>query len=129
MLIQEIRETLSMIEENHLDVRTITLGISLRDCAHPDVKVFCKNIYDKITKTAEHLVRVGDEIGAEYGVPVINKRVSVTPIAIAAESCKTDTYLPVAEALDRAAKEVGINFIGGFSALVDKGFTRGDRVL
>jgi uncharacterized protein (UPF0210 family) len=129
MLIQEIRETQSMIEEHHLDVRTITLGISLRDCAHPDVKVFCQNIYDKITKAAQHLVRIGDDIGAEYGVPVINKRVSVTPIAIAAESCKTDTYLPVAEALDRAAKEVGVNFIGGFSALVDKGFTRGDRVL
>ncbi|MBP2640280.1 MAG: hypothetical protein H6Q66_1231 [Firmicutes bacterium] len=127
--IQDILETNRMIEENKLDVRTITLGISLRDCAHPDTDIFCRNIYDKITRTAEHLVRVGEDIEAEYGIPIINKRISVTPIAIAAESCRTDSYVPVAQALDRAAKTVGVNFIGGFSALVEKGYTKGDRVL
>jgi uncharacterized protein (UPF0210 family) len=127
--IQDILETNRMIEENNLDVRTITMGISLRDCAHPDVKVFCRNIYDKITRTAERLVQTGEDIEAEYGVPIINKRISVTPIAIAAESCKTDNYLPVAEAMDAAAKAVGVNYIGGFSALVEKGYTKGDRIL
>ena len=127
--IQDILETNRMISENNLDVRTITMGISLRDCANPDIKTFCKNIYDKITVTAENLVKTGEDIEAEYGIPIINKRISVTPIAIVAESCKTDTYLPVAEALDKAAKAVGVNFIGGFSALVDKGYTKGDRRL
>ncbi|MBP2649743.1 MAG: hypothetical protein H6Q74_568 [Firmicutes bacterium] len=127
--IQDILETNRMIEENKLDVRTITMGISLRDCANPDVKTFCNNIYDKITRTAEHLVATGEDIEAEYGIPIINKRISVTPIAIAAESCHTDNYLAVAEAMDAAAKAVGVNFIGGFSALVEKGFTKGDRIL
>ena len=126
---KDIFETNRMIEENNLDVRTITMGISLRDCAHPDINIFCRNIYDKITFTAANLVRTGQEIEAEFGIPIINKRISVTPIAIAAESCKTDSYVPVAEALDRAAKEVGVNFIGGFSALVEKGYTKGDRIL
>jgi uncharacterized protein (UPF0210 family) len=129
MLIQDILETNRMIAENKLDVRTITLGISLRDCADPDVKIFCRNIYDKITRTAAKLVQTGEDIEAEYGIPIINKRISVTPIAIAAESCRTDSYLPVAEALDAAAREVGVNFIGGFSALVEKGYTKGDRLL
>lgn len=129
LTIQNILETNRMIEENKLDVRTITLGISLRDCAHPDITVFCRNVYDKITKAAENLVRVGEDIEAEYGIPIINKRISVTPIAIAAESCHTDSYVPVAQALDRAAKTVGVNFIGGFSALVEKGYTKGDRIL
>lgn len=129
LTIQNILETNRMIEENKLDVRTITLGISLRDCAHPDIAVFCRNVYDKITKAAENLVRVGEDIEAEYGIPIINKRISVTPIAIAAESCHTDSYVPVAQALDRAAKTVGVNFIGGFSALVEKGYTKGDRIL
>jgi len=127
--VQDILETNRMIEENKLDVRTITLGISLRECAHPDVKVFCRNIYDKITRTAEKLVRTGEDIEAEYGIPIINKRISVTPIAIVAESCRTDNYLTVAEAMDAAAKAVGVNFIGGFSALVEKGYTAGDRTL
>ncbi|WP_333593803.1 PFL family protein [Anaerospora hongkongensis] len=129
LTIQNILETNRMIAENKLDVRTITLGISLRDCAHPDITVFCRNVYDKITKAAENLVRVGEDIEAEYGIPIINKRISVTPIAIAAESCHTDSYVPVAQALDRAAKTVGVNFIGGFSALVEKGYTKGDRIL
>ena len=118
-----------MITENKLDVRTITMGISLRDCAHPNIDKFCQNVYDKITKSAEFLVKTGEDIETEYGIPIIHKRVSVTPIAIAADACKTDSYVPVAEAMDRAAKEIGINFIGGFSALVEKGFTHVDRVL
>ncbi|MBR4695550.1 MAG: PFL family protein [Selenomonadaceae bacterium] len=127
--IDDILETNRMITENKLDVRTITMGISLRDCAHPNISQFCRNIYDKITTSAEFLVKTGEDIEAEYGIPIIHKRISVTPIAIAADACKTDTYVPVAEALDKAAKEVGVNFIGGFSALVEKGFTNGDRIL
>ena len=118
--IDDILETNRMITENKLDVRTITMGISLRDCAHPNIEQFCRNVYDKVTKSAEFLVETGKDIEAEYGIPIINKRVSVTPIAIAADACKTDSYVPVAEALDRAAKEIGINFIGGFAALVEK---------
>ena len=126
---KDIFETLRMISENNLDVRTITMGISLRGCSHPDIKIFCQNVYDKITKTAERLVNVGEDIEAEFGIPIINKRISVTPIAIVAESCRTDSYVPVAEAMDKAAKELGINFIGGFSALVEKGATPGDTLL
>ena len=120
LLPRDIFETHQMIEENNLDVRTITMGISLRACSHPDLKTLCQNIYDMVTKKAEHLVRVGEEIQSEYGIPIINTRISITPIAVIAESCKTDTYVPIAEALDRAAKNLGINFIGGFSALVEK---------
>ena len=127
--VDDIIETNQMISENNLDVRTITMGISLRDCAHPNISQFCQNVYDKITKSAEFLVKTGEDIEAEYGIPIIHKRISVTPIAIAAEACKTDSYVPVAETLDKAAKEVGVNFIGGFSALVEKGETHGDRIL
>ncbi|WP_371361541.1 hypothetical protein SRRS_29190 [Sporomusa rhizae] len=126
---QDVYETNRMIEENKLDIRTITMGISLRDCGNPDIKVLCRNIYDKITRTAEKLVQTGEDIEAEYGIPIINKRISVTPIAIAAESCRADSYVEVAQALDAAAREVGVNFIGGFSALVEKGYTNGDRIL
>ncbi|MBW4838765.1 hypothetical protein D3C76_228160 [compost metagenome] len=125
----EVQETNSMIREMNLDVRTITMGISLMDCAHEDMNVFNRNIYDKITRSAEHLVKTGEDLEKQFGVPIVNKRISVTPISIAAGGLKTDTFVPVAEALDRAAKEVGVNFIGGFSALVQKGFTNGDRVL
>src|SRR5574344_118674 len=111
--IKEILETTRMITENNLDVRTITMGISLRDCAHEDVKVCADKIYDKITKTAEHLVKTGQDLEAELGVPIIHKRISVTPISLVGESCKTDSYVPLAKALDKAAKEVGVNFIGG----------------
>lgn len=127
--IEDILETNRMITENKLDVRTITMGISLRDCAHPDLEQFCRNLYEKITSSAERLVKTGEDIEAEYGIPIINKRISVTPIAIAAEACRTDSFVPVAKAMDRAAKAVGVNFIGGFSALVEKGFTAGDRIL
>lgn len=127
--IDDILETNRMITENKLDVRTITMGISLRDCAHPNMEQFCRNIYEKITSCAEFLVRTGEDIEAEYGIPIIHKRISVTPIAIAAEACRADSFVPVAKTLDKAGKAVGVNFIGGFSALVEKGFTRGDRVL
>lgn len=125
----EIVGTNKMIKESNLDVRTITMGISLLDCADSDIKKFNNKIYDKITKRAEHLVKTGDDIAKQYGIPVVNKRISVTPIAIAAAGCNTDSYVSVAETLDRAAKEVGINFIGGFSALVQKGCAHGDEIL
>ena len=125
----EILQTIEMIDQQHLDIRTITMGISLRDCAHPDVNKCCDKMYDKITRYAENLVKTGEDIEKEFGIPIINKRISVTPIAIAAESCETDDYVPFAKTLDRAAAEVGVNFIGGFSALVHKGFTVGDRKL
>ena len=125
----EILQTIEMIDQQHLDIRTITMGISLRDCAHPDLKKCCDKMYDKITRCAEKLVKTGEDIEKEFGIPIINKRISVTPIAIAAESCETDDYVPFAKTLDDAASEVGVNFIGGFSALVHKGFTMGDKRL
>jgi len=127
--IKEILETTRMITENNLDVRTITMGISLRDCAHEDINVCANKIYDKITTTAKDLVKTGETLEAELGVPIIHKRISVTPIAMVGESCKATSYVPLAKALDRAAQEVGVNFIGGFSALVEKGYTKGDRIL
>ena len=127
--INEANETIRMISEANLDVRTITMGINLLDCADSDRTVFCRKIYDKITRRAERLSRVGDDISREYGVPVINKRISVTPIAIAASGCRNRDYVEVARALDRAAEAVGVNFIGGFSALLQKGITPEDRAL
>lgn len=125
----EIQETNRMIAEANLDVRTITMGISLIDCADPDINKFNENIYKKITAYAKDLVKVGDEIAKQFGVPVVNKRISVTPIAIAAAGCKTDSYVSIAKTLDKAAQECGVNFIGGFSALVQKGCTSSDRIL
>lgn len=127
--IKDVLETTRMITQNNLDVRTITMGISLRDCAHPDIKVTAQKIYDKITKKAENLVKVGQELETELGVPIINKRVSVTPIAIVGESCDAESYVPLAKALDEAGRTIGVDFVGGFSALVDKGYTNGDRKL
>ena len=124
----EIFETINMISHENLDIRTITLGISLRDCAHPDMDTLCTLIYDKITTVGGNLVRTGEAIEQEYGIPIINKRISVTPIAMVAESSEGD-FVKVARALDRAAKELGINFIGGYSALVHKGYTTGDTRL
>ncbi|WP_244281036.1 PFL family protein [Paenibacillus jilunlii] len=129
MSIVEVQETNKMIREMNLDVRTITMGISLMDCAHTDMRVFNQNVYDKITRSAEKLVKTGEDLERQFGVPIVNKRISVTPISIAAGAVHTDTYVPVAEVLDKAAKEVGVNFIGGFSALVQKGCTKGDRIL
>ena len=125
----DIFQTLDMIDKRHLDIRTITMGISLRDCGHPDVGSCCDRIYDKITRRAENLVLVGEQIEREFGIPIVNKRISVTPMAMVAESCRTDNYVPFAETMDRAAKECGVNFIGGFTALVQKGCTSGDRAL
>jgi len=126
---QDIIQTRDMIDKRHLDIRTITMGISLQDCAHSNVDVCAQRIYDKITRRAENLVKVGQDIEWEFGIPIVNKRISVTPIAQVAAACETDTYVPLALAMDKAAKECGVNFIGGFSALVQKGFTRADRVL
>lgn len=125
----EVLETNRMIYDMNLDVRTITMGISLLDCADADVDQFNEKIYNKITTYAKDLVRVGDELAKKYGVPVVNKRISITPIAIAAAGCQTDSYVSIAKTLDRAAKEVGVNFIGGFSALVQKGYTESDKKL
>jgi uncharacterized protein len=122
----EIIETIRMIESEHLDIRTITMGISLKDCADSDGGKARQKIYDKITYLAQNLVKVGEQIALEYGIPIINKRISVTPLAMIAEASEDDNYVQYAAALDRAAKEVGVNFIGGFSALVHKGYTKGD---
>ncbi|HIU64224.1 MAG TPA: PFL family protein [Candidatus Avacidaminococcus intestinavium] len=127
--IKDVLETTGMITKNNLDVRTITMGISLRDCSHPDINVTARKIYDKVTKKAENLVKVGEELETELGVPIINKRISVTPISIVGESSDANTYVPLAKALDAAGKAIGVNFVGGFTAQVDKGYTKGDRIL
>ncbi|AEF94111.1 UPF0210 protein [Desulfotomaculum nigrificans CO-1-SRB] len=127
--LNEVLETIRMVQEENLDIRTITMGISLRDCTDSNYQKSCQKIYDKITSLAKDLVKTGEEIEREYGIPIINKRISVTPISLVAESSNADDYTPFAEAMDRAAKEVGVNFIGGFSALVQKGLTKGDRIL
>lgn len=127
----EVIETNEMIEKENLDVRTITLGISLLDCADPDLKVMNRKIYDKITTTAEKLVATGNKIQREYGIPIVNKRIAVTPIAlVGASACKTpEDFVTIAETLDRAAIKVGVNFIGGYSALVSKAMTTSDELL
>ncbi|HPU22027.1 MAG TPA: PFL family protein [Thermoclostridium caenicola] len=125
----EIIETINMIRQENLDIRTITMGISLRDCASESVERATGRIYDKICRYAEKLVKTGEDIEREFGIPIINKRIAVTPIALVAESSNTNDYTPFAKALDRAAANVGVNFIGGYSALVHKGYTRGDRLL
>ncbi|HHX74331.1 MAG TPA: DUF711 family protein, partial [Firmicutes bacterium] len=127
--LQEIMETVKMIQEEHLDIRTITMGISLRDCADADAKTACRKIYNKITRLAAGLVAVGEDLEREYGVPIVNKRISVTPISLVAEAAQAEDYLDFALTLDRAAAAVGVNFIGGFSALVHKGLTPGDVCL
>ncbi len=126
---KDILQTRDMIDKRHLDIRTITMGISLLDCMDNDVDACARKIYDKITRRAENLVKVGQDIEWEFGIPIVNKRISVTPISMIGNSCDTDSYVPLAIAMDKAAKECGVNFIGGFSALVQKGFTKGDRVL
>ncbi|NLK87451.1 MAG: PFL family protein [Clostridiaceae bacterium] len=125
----EILETYKMIHEEYLDIRTITMGISLRDCCHPDGAVCRRKIYDKITAYAKDLVKVGRDIEKEYGIPIINKRISVTPVAMVAESCSDKDYVEFAAVMDKAAQELGVDFIGGFSALVHKGATPGDMKL
>lgn len=125
----KILETIHMISDENLDVRTITMGISLLDCIDSDSSVACQKIYDKITSKAKDLVKVGQAIEAEYGIPIINKRISVTPLSLIAAASHDKDYLKYAHTLDRAAKAVGVNFIGGFSALVQKGYQTGDQTL
>ena len=123
---KDILATQDMIDKRHLDIRTITMGISLMDCADSDLRICCDKIYKKITTYAKDLVRTGEEIEAELGIPIVNKRISVTPISIVAGACETESYVEIAKTLDAAAKACGVNFIGGFSALVQKGATKGD---
>ena len=127
--IENILETNRMIQDNKLDVRTITMGISLLGCVSEDGDRMCTRIYDHITKEAEYLVKTGEDLERELGVPIINKRISVTPISLIGGASNLPNYVPIARALDKAAKAVGVNFIGGFSALVSKGYTEGDRKL
>lgn len=125
----EVQETNKMIQEANLDIRTITMGISLLDCISGDMDKLCENIYNKITTCAKDLVLVGEQISKKYGIPIVNKRISVTPIALVAGATKATSYVPIAKTLDRAAEAAGVNFIGGFSALVQKGMSPADRVL
>ena len=126
---KQILETIRMVEEENLDIRTITMGISLLDCIDASTEKTCQNIYNKITSKAKNLVKVGDEIASEFGIPIINKRISVTPIAIVASASGGQDCVAFARVLDKAAKAVGINFIGGYSALVEKGYQGADLSL
>ena len=129
--ISEVFETNKMIEQENLDVRTITMGISLLDCADKDLEVTCKKIYDKITTLARDLVKTGEEISREFAIPIVNKRISITPISLVGGACCKipGDYVQIAKTLDRAAKEVGVNFLGGYSAVVSKGMTKSDELL
>ena len=123
---KDILQTQDMIDKRHLDIRTITMGISLLDCCDRDLKACCDKIYKKITTKARDLVKVGQDIETEFGIPIVNKRISVTPISLVAAACETDSYVEIAKTLDAAAEACGVNFIGGFSALVQKGCTESD---
>ena len=125
--VKDILEVNDMIDSQHLDIRTITMGISLLDCIDPDVERCCEKIYTKITTLAKDLVKTGEDIEHEFGIPVVNKRISVTPIALIGGSFDRKGYVQIAKTLDKAAKTVGVNFLGGYSALVQKGMTKGDR--
>ncbi|MGN0480207.1 MAG: PFL family protein [Lachnospiraceae bacterium] len=129
--IYEVNETNKMIQQENLDVRTITMGINLLDCSDHDVDKVCDNIYNKITTLAKNLVSTGKEIEKEFGIPIVNKRISITPISlVGANACKTSAdYVKIAKTLDRAAHQVGVNFIGGYSAIVSKGMTKSDELL
>ena len=126
---KEILSTIEMIDQQHLDIRTITMGISLLSCCDPDPRRACEKVYEKICRSAEHLVKTGQDIEDEFGIPIVNKRISVTPMALVAGASETEDYVPFALALDRAARTCGVNFIGGWSALVQKGLTRADHRL
>lgn len=125
----EIMETIRMVDNENFDIRTITLGISLFDCAHENIAETAARVYEKITRKGENLVAVGNAIAEEYGIPIINKRISVTPISLVAAPCKAESYLEIGMAMERAARSAGVNFIGGFSALVQKGMTESDLKL
>jgi len=126
---EEVAETLAMVGEQNLDIRTITLGLNVRGCADSDVENMATKVYDRMTTAAEKLVPTAEQLAREYGIPIVNKRISVTPIAEVAGACEGENLAPVARAMDRAAKEVGVSFVGGFSALVQKGVSRADRKL
>ncbi|MBO7218120.1 MAG: DUF711 family protein, partial [Clostridia bacterium] len=126
---KEILETIKMIQDENLDIRTVTLGISLLDCMDSDIDAACEKVYEKIVRTAKNLVPVCEQIETELGIPIINKRISVTPIGIVASPCKEQNPVKFALTLEKAAMEVGVNFIGGYSALVEKGFAGADRAL
>ncbi|ACA59862.1 PFL family protein [Candidatus Desulforudis audaxviator] len=127
--VDEIIQTIKMIQEENLDIRTITMGVSLLDCAASDPVAVCDKVHRKVTRLAGRLVEIGNEIEREYGIPIVNKRIAVTPVALIIGEMGRDGCLALARTLDRAAAEVGVNFIGGYSTLVHKGFTRGDREL
>jgi len=129
--ISEVIETNKMIEQENFDVRTITMGINLLDCASTNLDELCQNIHNKITRLAKNLVKTGEEISKEFGVPIVNKRISITPISLVGGSaCKTtDDYVKIAKPLDQCAKELGVNFLGGYSAIVSKGMSKSDELL
>ncbi len=127
--VNNILETINMIKLYNLDIRTVTLSLSLRDCISEDCDKVCENIYNKIKKYAKNLVSYADELAEEYSIPIINKRIAVTPVSLIGEACINPDYVKIAKTLDEAAKDVGVNFIGGFSALVEKGMTKGDELL
>lgn len=124
-----ILETINMIKLHNFDIRTVTMAISLRDCISTDINEVCDNIYNKITRYAKNLCEYAGELENDYSIPIINKRIAVTPISLIGEACKNPDYVRIAKTLDEAGRSVGVNFIGGFSALVEKGFTKGDRLL
>ena len=126
---REVTSTLNMLRNEHLDVRTVTLGVSLFDCVSHDLELFVANVRAKIRRHAAQLVAVCDEVGDRYGIPVVNKRISVSPVAVVAAPFGPDGMLRVCQALDEAATDAGVDFLGGFSALVEKGFAKGDRAL
>ena len=125
----EILQTIEMLDQQHLDIRTITMGRNLLDCADADLDICAEKIHEKITRMAKDLVKTGEDIQSEFGIPIVNKRISVTPISLVAASTGADDYVKIALALEQAAQDTGVNFIGGFSALVHKGMTASDRVL
>ena len=126
---KDILSTIEMIDQQHLDIRTITMGISLLDCCDEDITRACRRVYDKICRCAEKLVETGESIEIEYGIPIVNKRIAVTPISLVAAASSAEDYVPFAHAMDKAAANCGVNFIGGFSALVQKGMTTADERL
>ena len=127
--IHHIFDTIDMIDKRHLDIRTITMGISLLDCVSEDPKRCCEKIYDKICRHAERLVSTGEQIELEFGIPIVNKRISVSPIGTVCAAFTRDQMVKACQVLDSAAKDVGVDFLGGFGALVEKGMTPGERNL
>ena len=126
---KDILETITMIQDENLDIRTITMGISLLDCCHSDIDVCCEKIYNKITTYAKDLVKTGEQIEKELGIPIINKRISVTPIAMVLAACENKDAVKIALTLEKAAVKCGVNFLGGYSAVVSKGMTESDKLL